>query len=162
MTVTFCCVQSWIATRNSILHACHFEGTRELNACEYQVAFDLYHNDMISMVFQVFVVIEFIHEVNWHFYHKAYHKQQKLSRRKLSWFLWIFDELKKFFLLIDRCHVVESKIAKVFSTFSQILLNREAFLLLNFCCLWYVPSTEKIEAEIESEIGEDINGKKEG
>ena len=81
--VTFFCVQSWIAARKSILYACQFEGTRELNAREYQVAFDLYHNDMISMVSQVFVVIEFIHEVNWRFHHKAYRKQQKLSRRKL-------------------------------------------------------------------------------
>ena len=27
---------------------------------------------------------------------------------------------------------------KVFSTFSQILLNHETFLSLNFYCLWYI------------------------
>ena len=30
---------------------------------------------------------------------------------------------------------------KVFSTFSQILLNHETFLSLNFCCLWYIVKT---------------------
>ena len=40
VTVTFCCVQFWITrTKN----ARDFEGTRELVAREYQVAFELYH-----------------------------------------------------------------------------------------------------------------------
>ena len=37
----------------------------------------------------------------------TYHKQQKLSRRKLSQFLRIFDELQKFSLLIDRHRAVD-------------------------------------------------------
>ena len=39
VTVTFCCVQFWI-TRT--INTCDFEGTRELAAREYQVAFELY------------------------------------------------------------------------------------------------------------------------
>ena len=36
-----------------------------------------------------------------------YRKHQKLSGRKLSRFLQIFDELQKFSLLIDRRHTVD-------------------------------------------------------
>ena len=42
-------------------------------------------------------------------YHASrnYRKQQKLSRRKLTQFLQIFDELRKFSLLIDRRRAVD-------------------------------------------------------
>ena len=42
VTVTSSCLHFWIPTQKSILNACHCEGTHELVACEYQVAFELY------------------------------------------------------------------------------------------------------------------------
>ena len=49
-----------------------------------------------------------------------YRKQQKLSGRKLSWFLQILDELRKFPLLIDRHRAVD-----IITVWKQ---NREGFL----------------------------------
>ena len=46
-------------------------------------------------------------------------KQQKLSGRKLMWFLQIFDESRKFFLLIDRCRVVDIIMEAKLQRFSQ-------------------------------------------
>ena len=48
-----------------------------------------------------------------------YCKQQKLSRRKLSWFSWIFDELQKFSLLIDRHHAIDIIMEAKSQKFSQ-------------------------------------------
>ena len=49
----------------------------------------------------------------------AYRKQQKLSGRKLSRFLWIFDELQKFSLLIDRRHAIDIIMEAKSQRFSQ-------------------------------------------
>ena len=47
VTVTFCCVQFWIArTKNTW----DFKGTRELVAREYQVAFELYRMSLSTKV----------------------------------------------------------------------------------------------------------------
>ena len=49
MTVTLWCVQFWIT---HMKNTCDFEGTRELVAREYEVAFELYHNfsDVIAHI----------------------------------------------------------------------------------------------------------------
>ena len=69
-----------------------------------------------------------------------YSKQQKLSRRTLSWFLRIFDELQKFSLPIDRhCTIdiiMEAKSRRFSHKSYQTVI--ETFLPLNFCCLWYL------------------------
>ena len=48
-----------------------------------------------------------------------YCKQQKLSRRELSRFSWIFDELQKLSLLIDRHRAVDIIMDAKSSMFSQ-------------------------------------------
>ena len=37
-----------------------------------------------------------VHALSFHIINSTYCKQQKLSGRKLLWFLWIFDESRKF------------------------------------------------------------------
>ena len=74
----------------------------------------------------------------------TYCKRQKLSKRKVSQFTGFHSIVGNTFaflalsaLKVLRKNIAQKILRENFLVSSKILKNRETFLPLNFCCLWY-------------------------